>query len=153
MKFQFKKLNREFDSEVLGWREVTAPSKILLDIPILKMVTFLVCVAFVLTGLFIPFLENFVAAPSFDVRELFWRQGVGQNFPYSIAMLWIKNLPQLVFYGVGLLFLDQAVYRFNLELVGGLVGLETMCSLSIETRPLPSRRAILKRPNETTCSV
>ena len=117
------------------------------------MVTFLLCVAFVLTGLFIPFLENFVAAPSFDVRELFWRQGVGQNFPYSIAMLWIKNLPQLVFYGVGLLFLDQAVYRFNLELVGGIVGLETMCSLSIETRPLPSRRAILKRPNETTCSV
>ena len=31
MKFQFKKLNCELDSEALGWREVTAPLKILLD--------------------------------------------------------------------------------------------------------------------------
>ena len=119
MTLEFKKLNPEFEPEVLGWLESISHSQMLGDIPKLKIVTSFLFVAFVLTKPFIPFLEGFVAATSVNVCEVFWSQVMGQNFPYSITMFWITNLLQSVFYEIGFynLLVNALMFVFRILLI------------------------------------
>lgn len=119
MTFLLKKPQRGFEAKVLHWTGTISRSKTFWFILTLKIAASFVFASPMLTDFFIPFLEAFVAAPSSNVYEFFWRQGMDQIFPYPAVTLWCMGLPRLLLYWVGFhdLPLNVLLFVYRIPLI------------------------------------
>lgn len=95
-------INRGRSSRILDWTGTIARSKAFWLILLLKIAAAWFFGSAYITGLFIPFLEQFVSSPSSNVYDIFWSSGRTMNFPYPAAMLYIMVLPRWAFFNLGL---------------------------------------------------
>lgn len=98
MMLQLNTLKRRLDAKVFDWVGAIVRSKMFWTILVLKIIASFLFGSPVLTELFIPFIEVFVASPFSNPYDTFWTAGMDQNFPYPAAMLWIMSLPRLILY-------------------------------------------------------
>jgi len=109
---QDKNQPRNFKIKALDWFGEISQSRVFWIVLSLKVVASFFFVAPVLTDLFIPFIESFVAAPLTNVYDTFWRQGLEESFPYPTVMLAIMSLPRLILYWIGFETLTMPITLF-----------------------------------------
>ena len=114
-----KKSKSSIEARRFDWSGTIFRSKIFWIILGLKLTATFFFAAPVLTELFIPFLEVFVASPSINVYQEFWRNGMDDNFPYPAIMLWTMSLPRLFFYWIGFdtLSINMLAFIYRIPLI------------------------------------
>ena len=76
-------------------------SKLFWSILFVKILAIFLVDTTILTKLFMPFLDTFVAVPSSNPYDKFWLRGLTDSFPYPAAMLYIQSSPLMVFKWMG----------------------------------------------------
>ncbi|WP_176086410.1 hypothetical protein [Martelella sp. HB161492] len=122
--------NTHFSARIMNWTRAVIRSKVFWSVLVIKIVASCLFGSSYLTGLFIPFLEAFVADPTRNPYHTFWSRGDVLNFPYPAAMLYIMAFPRWLLSLVGLTSENENfllfVYRIPL-LLADLAILLVLC--------------------------
>ena len=119
MRLHGSPLIRNLELKFFGWFGLIMHSKLFWIVLGLKVIASFMFGSPVLTELFIPFAEEFVARPFENTYDTFWDLGMDQSFPYPAVMLWVISLPRLMLYWVGFhdLEFNILIFVYRLPLI------------------------------------